>query len=191
MRFTFPYFTGPGNSVGRSTRSSTISSKWTPATRAYSRRTISVGSFLSSFVVRNSCVWDIALNSQLSVQLRLRKAERVTNLSKFDCQASGSWTCSTHQNVPPDGIKLSLCDLLVSVAADSGWLRLGVAVSMSLSCSTAKLISQQPQSVSYACVRSKSKRLFRPLGYQSVRSKITFWAGRRSRWAYSLGPRRL
>src|SRR6266481_6871713 len=105
---------------------------------------------LVQFVVRNSCVWDIALNSQLSVQLRLRKAERVTNLSQFDCQPSWSWTCSTHQNVPPDGIKLSTCDLLVSVAADSGWLRLRVAVSMNRSCSTALLISQLPQRASYA-----------------------------------------
>src|SRR5437870_12276394 len=47
-RFTLLYFTGPGIFEGSSKRSSTISSKWTPATRAYSRRTISVGSFLSS-----------------------------------------------------------------------------------------------------------------------------------------------
>jgi carbamoyltransferase len=56
------------------------------------------GLILIQFVIRYACVRDFVLNSQLSKQFALGKAERIPNLPQFFREPSRSWTCSTHQS---------------------------------------------------------------------------------------------
>jgi hypothetical protein len=96
---------------------------------------------LAEFVIRDSGVWNVFLDSQTLVEFSLRKTKCVPNFLQFLGEPFRPPTSVPHQPPPCEKEVENVARL--SVVADSEWLLLNLAVSMSVSYSTATVMQLQ------------------------------------------------
>ena len=97
---------------------------------------------LAEFVIRDSGVWNVFLDSQTLVEFSLRKTKCVPNFLQFLCEPFRPPTRVLPHHLPPCEKEAENVARL-SVVADSERLLLNLAVSMSFSYSTATVMQLQ------------------------------------------------